>query len=214
MKSKLLFYLALVSAGALWGNHSAAAIIYPKAPEGGTNLVYKFASGIVKFDPRFLRVAHVQDLSIGKPCRAYSAGLEDLAAGKFLSVAQAGSWEYPLFHGPDADGLAFVLADETTGKATNCDGIFQSDMGRREAVQIAEALPQVQKQNYEMRELDMPGLLFKAIWLHAESDDIIIPTGNSFGRWNPDLPYSEKEMLEVLKPLAKKKLKEPPGMLD
>jgi hypothetical protein len=52
----------------------------------------------------------------------------------------------------------------------------------------------------------MPWILFRAVWLHGKSDDIIIPLGATFGRWNAMQPYSESEMLKLLQPDAKKKL--------
>jgi len=62
--------------------------------------------------------------------------------------------------------------------------------------------------------LDMPWLLFSAFWLHGKSDDIIIPLPDRWGRWNGYQAYSESEMVKRLKPEAKKKLKEPRGMVD
>jgi len=78
-----------------------------------------------------------------------------------------------------------------------------------EALRIAEQLPQIKKQDYEVRRLDSPGILFVAVWLHSKSDDMIIPLPPTFGRWNAYQLYSEKQMVKLLKPEAKKKLKEP-----
>jgi len=75
-------------------------------------------------------------------------------------------------------------------------------------------LPQIKRQDYELRPLEGAPLLFAAVWLHAKSHDIIIPLPPAFGRWNPYQPYSEKEMTKFLQPEAKKKLKESPGLLN
>jgi hypothetical protein len=79
---------------------------------------------------------------------------------------------------------------------------------------MAEQLPQIKEQDYEVRRLDCASILFVAVWLHGKSDDIIIPLGATFGRWNALQPYSESQMIKLLKPEAKKKLRKPPGMGD
>ena len=78
-----------------------------------------------------------------------------------------------------------------------------------EALRMAEALPQVKKQDYELRFLDIPAVYFVAVWLHAESDDILIPLPPAFGRWSAYQPCSESDMIKLLKPEAKKVLKQP-----
>jgi hypothetical protein len=80
-------------------------------------------------------------------------------------------------------------------------------------LQKAQELPQVQKQDYECRYLDSP-VFFHAIWLHGKSDDIIIPLPPTWNEWNAYQPYSESEITKLLKPEAKNKLKQPPGLPD
>jgi len=118
--------------------------------------------------------------------RCYEVSLTNLAWGVFLSKAEG--------------------AGELSGDAF--------DTKIPEALQVAEHLPKVKTQDYEPRLLDSAPILFVAVWLHGKSDDIIIPLPPTFGRWNAYQPYSESEMIKLLKPEAKKKLKETPGMFD
>jgi hypothetical protein len=122
--------------------------------------------------------------------RCYEVSPTNLASGVFLSKAQ---------------GLGELSGDAFDSKIP-------------EALQIAEQLPQVKKQDYEPRLLDCSPLLFVAVWLHGKSDDIIIPLPPTFGRWNAMQPYSESQMIKLLKPEANKKLKmikeSPPGVGD
>ena len=111
-------------------------------------------------------------------------------------------------------GSEQLVIDEKKGNALEFAGLYQAADETLAAVRIAEQLPQFKKQDYELRRLDCVSILFSAIWLHGKSDDIIIPIGSTFGRWNALQPYSGKEMLKLLKPAAKEKLKEPPGMID
>jgi hypothetical protein len=212
MKPKLILCLALVLSG-----NCHAAIVYPKAPDGGRKIVIKNASEILQSDQKSLGGFRIEELTIGCPYRNYSVDLKDLASGKLLSAATSGgSWTYLFMHGTSAVGAGGLIADEKTGKALKANGLYETDYSNEAlaALRMAEPLPQVKKQDYEVRRLDSPGILFVAVWLHGKSDDIIIPLGATFGRWNALQPYSESQMIKLLKPEAKKKLKEPPGMLD
>ncbi len=78
-----------------------------------------------------------------------------------------------------------------------------------QAIRVAEALPQVKQRDYEVRHLNMfPPVAFDALWLHAESDDIFLPIprlpqSNGLGGLKAYQPYSEAQVLEVLKPRAR-----------
>jgi hypothetical protein len=110
MKPKLILCLALVLSG-----NCDAAIIYPKAPDGGRQMVYEFASEILRTDPHFFKDLHLDDLVIADPYRSYFVGLTNLAAALLLSVAKSGShsWQYLLIHGTNA-GIAYLNADDKT----------------------------------------------------------------------------------------------------
>jgi hypothetical protein len=205
MNPKLILCLALVLSG-----NTRAAIVYPKAPDGGRQIVSEH------LDLKFLGVSHIEDLTIADPYRDYGVGLTNLASGQLLSSTKPGSWMYLLIQGTNAVGMQALIADEKTGNALECAGLYETDFSNEtlEALRIAEQLPQIKKQDYEIRRLDIPPILFVAVWLHGKSDDIIIPLGATFGRWNALQPYSESQMIKLLKPEAKKKLKEPPGMGD
>ncbi len=215
MKLNPVFHIALVLSG-LFSQEAAAAIIYPPAPDGGGQFVIKRAAETLQSDPHFLGGFPIEDLTVAEPYRVYWAGVKDLASGQFLSAAKPGGWTYLFEHGTNVVGSEQLVVDEKKGNALEFAGLYQTDFSDETlaAVRIAEQLPQIKQQDYELRRLDCAGILFYAIWLHGKSDDIIIPVGATFGRWNALQPYSEQEKIRLLKPEAKKKLKEPPGMLD
>ena len=202
MNPKLLLCLALIL-----GGDCHAAIVYPKAPDGGRQMVSKNLDP--DSDAKFLGVSRIEDLTVADPYENYYVELTNLASGKFLSAVKSnGYWTYPLLHGTNAVGAAGLSADDKTGKALDFDSLEQSPFADEtlEALRMAEQLPQIKKQDYEVRRLDMPWILFRAVWLHGKSDDIIIPLGTTFGRWNALQPYSESELVKLLQPEAKKKL--------
>jgi hypothetical protein len=207
MKSEIILCFALVLNG-----HCQAAIVYPKAPEGGQQIVQEHVGQLLRALPNgpvlSVRGVQIEDLTIARPHRWYSTGATDLASGHLLSAAKSSSWRYPLIYGTNAVGVAQLIADEKTGKAEKFVAVYQTDSST-EALRIAEQLPQIKKQDYEIRFLNAPAVLFQAIWLHGKSDDIIIPLPNTFGRWNAYQPYSESQMIKLLKPEAKKVLKQP-----
>jgi hypothetical protein len=202
MKPKLLLCLALVLSG-----NSHAAIVYPKAPDGGRQIVFECVSQMLKEYPDGPVLAEpglkVADVSVAEPFGLYYVGLTNLAAGKLLSVAESSSWQYLLLHGTSAVGA--VTLKQTNGKLIFA-GLYETDCSNEtlKALRIAGQLPQVKKQDYELRRLDDPSILFVAIWLHGKSDDIIIPLPNTFGRWNAYQAYSESQMIKLLQPEAKR----------
>lgn len=114
--------------------------------------------------------------------RNYNVDLKDIAAGKFLSAARANSNAF-------------------SGDA------FDSELPK--ALQFSEQLPKVKQHDYEPRLLDIPGVYFVGVWLHGQTDDILIPLSPTFERWKAHHPYAESELMKLLQPEAKKVLKSP-----
>ena len=206
MKPKLILCIALVLSG-----NCHAAIIHPKAPDGGRQMVFDYAGAILRSDPRFLGGFRLEELTFADPCQNYYVGLTNLASGQLLSAAKPRGWRYLLMHGTNAAGAAGVIADDKTGKALKAIGLYQTDFSKEtlEALRIAEQLPQTKEQDYEFRRLETSAVYFVAVWLHGKSDDIIIPLPPTFGRWNAYQPYSERQMIKLLKTEAEKVLKQP-----
>lgn len=73
-------------------------------------------------------------------------------------------------------------------------------------MQKAKKLPQVKEQDYELRSLSI-GLWFRAVWLHGKTNDIIIPLPPTYEHWNAYQPYSENEIMKLLKSDAETSLK-------
>ena len=189
-----------------------AEIIYPKAPEGGRQLVSEEAKEILQTDPQFLGGFHVKELATAAPFQNYFVGLNDLASGHLLSAAKSGGhWIYLFLHGTNAVGAAGLIANQKTGKAMSANGLFQTNCSNEtlNALREARKLAQVKPQDYELRRLGSPPIHFVAVWLHGKSDDIIIPLPPTYGRSEAYRPYSESQMLKLLKPEAKKRLKGP-----
>ncbi|HUA39824.1 MAG TPA: hypothetical protein VMA35_15620 [Candidatus Sulfopaludibacter sp.] len=213
MKPKLLYCLTLVLSGGL---NCPAAIIYPNAPDGGQQVIHEAFKGLSRSISRYLGGCQIEDLTIANPFRDYAVGLTNLVSGQLLPAARAGTWRYLLMHGTNAVGAAELMADPANGAALKFANLDTTDFSKetQEALRRAESLPQIQKQDYELRRLDCPSALFVAIWLHGKSDDILIPLPPTGGRWNAWQPYSERRMIELLQPEAEKRLKTGSGIFN
>jgi hypothetical protein len=210
MKPKFLLCLALGLGGPLIYN-CHAAITYPKAPEGGKQIVEKYLAPELV---RPLGITNVQDLTIADPFAEYAGG--NLVSGEFLTESKLFTWHYLLMRGTNSVGSADLRAGEKLKFVSLGKSHF--DNPTLEGVRVADQLTQVKKQNYELRCLNVAPLFFSAIWLHSESNDIIIPLPDRWKRWNAYQPYSESETVGILKPImqetvaawAKLKINPPP----
>jgi hypothetical protein len=199
MNPKSLICLALVLSGGL---NCPAAITYPKAPEGGKQIVEK------DLDPQLLKplgITNVADLTIDHPFAVYVGG--ELTPGKFLSTAQLVTWRYLLIQGTNVVGAVELRANEKLKFVSLGKSLW--DNSTPEAIRIAEQLPQVKRQDYELRCLGMIPY-YPAIWLHGESNDIIIPLPDRWVNWKAYQPnlyqpyYSENQILGILKPIMER----------
>jgi len=208
MKSKLLFCLTLVLSD-LPGHNCSAAIIFPKAPEGGRQIIYERVDRHLRAFPRFFGGLKIEELTIADSHQIYSAVPRDVISGKLLSAARLTGWRYLLTHGTNAVGEAWLYANPEAGKALKFISLFGDRFAQPTLVALrqAEELPQVKKQDYEFRYLNMPSMSFFAVWLRGKSDDIIIPLPPTSGMWNAYQPYSQSQIIKLLKPEAEKWLK-------
>jgi hypothetical protein len=196
MKSKLILCLALILSGICH-----AAIVYPKAPDGGKQIVQKY------LDPKLLnglRIKNAENLIVSNPLAEYSGGI--LVTGKFLSTARLSIWRYSLMDGTNAVGEMALNADKSRYLKYCWMGKTDMDNNAFKAIRVAEQLPQINKHDYELRYLDMMPYA-SAIWLHSESDDIIIPLTDYWSHWKAFQPYSESEMIKLMKPVEDERIK-------
>ena len=176
-------------------------IINPKGPDGGRQIVYKEV-GEIHQAHHALGEVRMEDVTIAEPYRWYCVELTNLASGRLLSAAKSRSWRYLLTHGINVVGVATVLdADAKTGEAQRFGALYDTCFGKEtvKALQAAKELPQPKRQDYEIRFLDVTSVSFCALWLHGKSDDIVIPLPPTYGRMNAYQPYSERQIIQLLK---------------
>jgi hypothetical protein len=178
---------------------SNSIFVHPKPPARGEQIVYR------NLDCKFLGISR-KNLTIAAPFPEYTGG-EGLTSGHLLSAARLTEWRYPLLNGTNVVGAAVVAADRRTGEIRGFNRLSKPEGGTMDALRIAQQWPQIKNQDYEVRRLNIRAIHFVAVWLHGESDDIIVPLPPTFQRWTAYQAYSEREMIELLKPEMEKNLK-------
>jgi hypothetical protein len=182
-----------------------AAIVYPQVPAGGEEVV-------MQYEPLLKPLAgeRIQNWTIAKPFGFYvDTDLTNVLAGKLLSTTRLAAWRYMLIEGTKMAGAVDLNADEKQGKLLKFqEAICPSSTGYNystlEALGVAEALPQVKKEDYEFRYLSMAPIGFFAVWLHGKTNDIIIPLPPTYDRYDAYRTYSEAEITKLLIPEIKR----------
>ncbi|MGO8763942.1 MAG: discoidin domain-containing protein [Limisphaerales bacterium] len=98
---------------------------------------------------------------------------------------------------------------DTTGKALKCTSLGDGSKGGYivnavKALRMAEQRPQVQTNDYEVGLIGMNIVSFLGIWLHNESNDLVIPLPPTYNRINAYQPYPVSEIVKILAPEAKR----------
>jgi hypothetical protein len=212
MKPKLILCLALVLGGAIIVPNCNAGIVYPKAPDGGEQAVSNLLDS--KYLKPLLHLPPAKYLTIARPFPVYFYPIKytNLFSGQLLSETKFAGWRYLVTYGTNSAELQLPYDEEKRewpeigwqfypALPSGCDPVLKT-------LQAAERLPQVKKADYELRYLNFLDIQFFAVWLHGKSSDIIIPVP-IYGNWQDYRPYSEREMIELLKREIENKMKEP-----
>jgi len=147
------------------------------------------------------------DLRYSDPHRNYFVGLDSVIDGHLLDQAEPRSWRYLLIADTTGVGELEVASLPDDNSEEVVDRFVAIHHGKSaqymlDALLTAESLPEVAKTDFELRYLQVPALYFFALWLHAPSENILIPTTDGIKALKQGTPYSEREVLDMLKPRA------------
>lgn len=150
----------------------------PEPPAGVPDKVkgrlHAFADG-GKFSTKSLKNTRKEQLELSTPHEVFTMGLDDLAAGAGLDRAEPVGWRYLV-----TDGNQVIASAETAPARDGTQEVSQFTegpfvLGTDKAVKIVRRLPQLEKKGYELRLLRIPALYVMALWLHAPTDDLLVP---------------------------------------
>lgn len=174
-----------------------AELIYADAPKEDQEIVYNYVRKILQPDTAISNNLHRADFRIAAPFREYFVEPGDVAAGRLLSATKSGAWQFLVFRGTNVIGIAYCMFDSKSGKPVPCVE-FGTVAYPMEPVIMAEQLPQIKQQDYEVRLFGAS--FFRGLWLHAKSNDIFISADNGFGKLQAFRRYSEAQLIKILQP--------------
>jgi len=174
-----------------------AGLIYVDPPKEDQEIVYNYVRKILQPDTAFSNNLHSADFRIAAPFQNYFVEPGDVAAGRLLSATKSGAWQFHVFRGTNVIGIAYCMFDPNSGKP-RASVEFSTIAYPMEPVIMAEQLPQIKRQDYEVRIFGAS--FFRGLWLHAKTNDIFIPANDGFGKLQAFRPYSEAQLIKILQP--------------
>lgn len=153
-------------------------------------------------DEDFFRGVPFENITISHPHRWYAVHMADAVSGNLLSRATSECWRYILAHGATACGLVTLIeAGGKSGGKPSIGALYQTCLTDETLKALGEAgnLAKVKAQDYDVRLISDLTNAFHAVWLHAKSDEIIIPLPPTYGRVTPYKPYTESELCEIFR---------------
>ena len=115
---------------------------------------------------------------ISKPIGIYAIRLDELLIDNTLSSVQKNGWIYVLITSNEVGQVAELHLDEKSSKVyfAQVESVQTADRFLN-AVRYAENHEKVSEIDYEIRELRIPSLCFRSVWLHSGEvdEDLIIP---------------------------------------
>lgn len=185
----------------------------PPPPILNTRAVASHLGKIARSDltgpPGLILGASPDKLRYSDPHRNYFVRLDSIINGDLLLDAEPKSWRYLVVEDTTGVGELEVATSPNELNEEVVDRFLAMHHGKSaqhtlDAIHEAESLPEVAKTDFELRFIQVPALYFFAVWLHAPSEDILIPTTNGIKALKQGKAYSEQDVLKILKPRAAK----------
>lgn len=202
IRAVLVLFLGLTAIMLMPTYSWAATLTAPEPPKRGHQVILERLAATLESEE--LSGIDTIDVSLRYPHQAYSGRLDDLAAGRLLDAAKPTAWRY-LITSPHSTAVAEATLVETgAGSGLRCSYIEVGPRasGSLQAIRAAETHLPLGASTYEVRFLQVPAVNLAAIWLKSDKGDVIIPVGRAPGDLILDVPYSELEILNAMRPIA------------
>ena len=183
-------------------------ITFPKPPRAAAAKLVSHLTEVARERklPHRMPEMRLESLSHSEAHPVYFVPLDALADGKLLQAAKQTSWRYLLVQDNEPIAEAELASGSRSAKgaksrALDFVSLTHGPFARAtvDALGAAERLPQVDREDYELRLLKIPAVYFVALWLHGARGDILMPMGNPPGGLKPNEPYSEAQVIDALR---------------
>lgn len=159
------------------------AVLTPSPPQQATEAVQSIFQDTNHRALRSLSLRHAAGpLQAVEPLQVFTLGLDDLLAKRDLPAAKSTGWLFLV-----QDSNQTVASAEAVPTGTGDEQVVSAlNEGRAvgataDAIRTVRNLPEVSKDDYELRILRVPALYVTALWLHktAGTGDLIVPLAPS-----------------------------------
>lgn len=183
-------------------------ITFPKAPRAAAAKLVGHLTELARERkmPHRMAELRLESLSHSEAHAVYFVPLDALAEGKLLQAAKQTSWRYLLVQDNAPVAEAELAAGGRGAKGAKSRALDFMSLTHGpfagatvDALGAAERLPQVARDDYELRLLKIPAVYFVALWLHGAKDDILLPMGQPPGGLKPNEPYTEAQVIAALR---------------
>lgn len=179
---------------------------HPEPPNQVTELVSGKLRDVASAaaQPTALGGAAPGDLEPTDPHEVYVLDLADLAnADDPLAAARPAGWRFLL----SEQGQAVSAAVTTrTPNGEHRFALFNSGPyvgATRSALAEAAELPEVADRDMQVRLLTVPALHLTAVWLHGDSDDVLLPLPPAPAQVTANQPHPANDLLRTLRDPAR-----------
>ena len=168
-------------------------------PSGGRDVVMRSLSDIA--DAKGSLTARGGRQQISKPIQVFSIELEDLLKNQTMSVAKATGWMYVMT--TENEPVQIVELHSREHSSSPQFGHIEADDSVDRVlntIRYAETRDEVMTTEYVLRELRIPSLCFKSIWLSAENYevDLFIPITEVQPYFTVDTTYTVDEVFSKI----------------
>lgn len=145
-------------------------------------------------------------LDFGGPHRVYVASVEDAVNRETLQNARPAGWRYFVLRGEKTIATAQMSEgdDERTSFSHINYGVLAESTAH--AIEVAQALPDVKKRDYELGVLEVPALYLVVLWLKSTGSNILIPLEPSPRGLQANRPYTQRELDSAVYTLAQRRI--------
>jgi hypothetical protein len=144
----------------------------------------------------------IDELHYALPHCIYYAGIQSLIKRTLIADAVMSGWRYLIL-----DGRKPVFTVRLSfGRHRKLEfghvstAFFAS--ATIKALQRAEKLPQLKKSNFELRQLEIPGLGVVALWFHGKRSEQFMPIPTGSRKLKPYKLYTQRALTKALRQMA------------
>jgi hypothetical protein len=187
----------------------------PHTPVGELSLrgtLLELTSGNLCGEPGSFFGHRLDEIRYADPHRNYYVDAAAIAEGALLAAASAKTWRYFLLTGNQVTAELEVSSLQSTKGEEFVDQLIAvhrdgSAAATLEILKEAEALPEAQQADFEIRFLMVPALNFTSVWLHSSTVDFLLPTTSAIPGLKKGFKYEEPAVVEVLQPFAREAIR-------